>query len=194
MNNVSPSLARQSWFECVVDALRVERFAPAGYTIPPNIRVSVGFPKGSDQCKIVGQCWSPTASSDEHAELFISPILLDPVDIISTLGHEAGHATVGTGCGHRGPFKKCMLAIGLLPPMRSTPPSEDFKAWIADLISRIGPYPAGNLTVTKKQGTRLLKCQCAACGYLARVTQKWIVESGSPLCPTDKTPMEVAHG
>lgn len=191
MNNVSPSLARQQWFEQVVDALREERFGPAGYTIPANIRVSVGFPKGSDLCKIVGQCWSPTASSDAHAELFISPVLLDPIDIIGTMGHEAGHATVGTGYGHRGPFKKCMLAIGLLPPMRSTPPSEDFKEWVADLVSRIGPYPAGNLTIGKKQSTRMLRCQCATCGYLARVTKQWITTSGPPICPADKSPMIV---
>ena len=33
-----------------------------------------------------------------------------------------------------------------------------------------------------KQGTRLLKAQCSACGYTVRVTMKW-ASRGLPLCP-----------
>jgi hypothetical protein len=42
----------------------------------------------------------------------------------------------------------------------------------------------------KKQTTRLLKCECAECGYTARVTAKWIKDSGAPMCPTDQVLMQ----
>ena len=58
-------------------------------------------------------------------------------------------------------------------------------------LERIGPYPAGHLTDQKKQGTRLLKCQCASCGYLARVSQRWLTQGGPPICPTDRVAMEM---
>lgn len=39
--------------------------------------------------------------------------------------------------------------------------------------------------LNEKQGTRLLKCQCATCGYTVRVTRKWLGLAGPPICPTD---------
>lgn len=35
---------------------------------------------------------------------------------------------------------------------------------------------------SSKQGTRLLKCECGSCGYVVRVTQKWL-DVGLPVCP-----------
>jgi hypothetical protein len=34
-----------------------------------------------------------------------------------------------------------------------------------------------------KQTTRLIKCECAECGYLARVTRLWLDTKGAPQCP-----------
>lgn len=41
----------------------------------------------------------------------------------------------------------------------------------------------------KKKGTYLLKCECQSCGYIARVTAKWIDQAGEPICPQDQEPM-----
>jgi hypothetical protein len=41
-------------------------------------------------------------------------------------------------------------------------------------------------------GSRLLKCECGECGYVARTTQKWLDEVGAPLCPCNHAAMEVA--
>ncbi|HCF6730452.1 TPA: hypothetical protein NII60_000284 [Pseudomonas aeruginosa] len=38
-------------------------------------------------------------------------------------------------------------------------------------------------TAKKKQSTRLKKVECSECGYVARVTQKWLDKSGPPHCP-----------
>jgi hypothetical protein len=118
--------------------------------------------------------------------LFVSPMLTEAGRILDTLAHELVHATVGTKAGHGKPFKHCALKIGLVGPMRSTTAGPDFVAWAEALIARIGPYPAGFLTDTPKQGTRMLKCECSKCGYTARVSRKWLDLAGPPLCPADK--------
>ena len=172
--------------EAGVEALRV-KFADAGYSVPKQIRVSIGWPKRAGSCGAIGECWSIDASSDKHAELFISPQLTEGVRILDVLAHELDHATVGTAAGHGKAFKQCALAVGLQGPMRSTTASPEFATWAKALFKRIGPYPAGFLTDTPKQGTRLLRCECETCGYLARVASKWLSEAGPPICPTDQT-------
>jgi hypothetical protein len=187
---VTPSLERQQWLELAVEALR-EKFASAGYSVPEKIRVSIGWPKRAASCGAIGECWSVKASSDRHAELFISPQLTDGARIVDVLAHELVHATVGTDAGHGKLFKQCALKIGLVGPMRATTAGAEFVGWAEALFKRIGPYPAGFLTDTPKQGTRLIKCECANCGYNVRITRKWLTLAGPPICPTDKVSLVV---
>jgi hypothetical protein len=189
---VTPSLERQQWLERAVEALRT-RFADAGYTTPQKIRVSIGWPKRAASCGAIGECWATEASSDRHNELFVSPELTEGARILDVLAHEMVHATVGTGAGHRKPFKQCALTIGLQGPMRATTASPEFTAWTVTLMQRIGSYPAGFLTDSPKQKTRMLKCECLTCGYTVRITRKWLTLAGPPICPTDRIPL-VAEG
>jgi hypothetical protein len=184
----TPSLERHQWVELAAAALR-QRFTDAGYTVPVKVRVSIGWPKRAASCGAVGECWSPEASSDNHAELFVSPVMTDGLGIVHVLAHELVHATVGTSAGHGRAFKQCALRVGLVGPMRATTAGPELTEWIAALIERIGPYPAGFLTDMPKQGTRMLRCECEDCGYLARVTQKWLIKSGPPICPNDLVQM-----
>src|SRR5215471_8354626 len=162
---ITSSFARQQWLEAAVEALRA-KFADTGYAIPEKVRVSIGWPKRAATCGAIGECWATDASSDQHAELFISPELTEGARIVDVLAHELVHATVGTAAGHKKPFKQCALKIGLVGPMRATSAGPEFIAWC------IRPYPAGFLRDTPKQGTRMLKCECTICGYIARVSHK----------------------
>jgi hypothetical protein len=188
IGGVPPSLERAQWLEAGVEALRA-RFAGVGYVIPEKVRVSIGWPKRAASCGAIGECWATEASSDRHSELFVSPELIDGTRILDVLAHELVHATVGTGAGHKKPFKRCALAIGLQGPMRATTAGPEFAEWSQTLLKRIGPYPAGYLTDSPKQKTRLIKCECSVCGYIARVSQKWISAAGPPICPTDQASM-----
>jgi hypothetical protein len=188
IQRATSSLERQQWLELAVEALR-ERFAAAGYDIPDEIRFAIGWPKRATTCGAIGECWPTSSSSDQHAELFVSPVLTEGARILDVLAHELVHATIGAGAGHRKPFRDCALKIGLVGPMRATTAGPDFAAWAEALIARIGPYPAGYLIDVKKQSTRLLKCYCATCGYTVRITRKWLDLAGPPICPTDKVQM-----
>jgi hypothetical protein len=184
------SIARQVWLENGVKALRV-LFKQRDYEVPANVRVSIGWPKGSHgRGRPIGQCWSVEASSDKHAEIFISPELgtkTSSVRILGTLAHELAHAICGHEAGHKAPFKRCATAVGLEGPMTATTEGAEFVKWAKAHIAKVGPYPAGTLSLLerKKQSTRLIKCECAECGYVARVTRKWIDEVGAPHCPDD---------
>jgi hypothetical protein len=188
IQRATSSLERQQWLEYAVEALR-ERFAAVGYSIPTEIRFAIGWPKRATTCGAVGECWATSASSDRHAELFVSPELTEGGRILDVLAHELVHATVGTEVGHGKPFRDCALKIGLVGPMRSTTPGPEFTAWAAAFIQRVGLYPAGYLIDVKKQGTRMHKCACSRCGYTVRITRKWLTLAGPPICPTDRIPL-----
>jgi len=123
--------------------------------------------------------------------------------VLGVLGHEVTHAAVGLEAGHRGPFKQLALAIGLTGRMSATTEGEDFIRTFTPILESLGPYPHAELDARrwrknppgevrvssgpKAQGTRLHKVMCRHCGYVARVTMKWL-NLGMPVCPL------VGHG
>jgi len=172
IRRATSSSERQQWLELAVEALRA-RFAAVGYVIPMEIRFAIGWPKRATTCGAVGECWATSASSDRHAELFVSPELTEGARILDVLAHELVHATVGTGVGHKKPFRDCALKIGLVGPMRATTAGTEFQAWAEALM-------------------RLLKCECSRCGYTVRITRKWLTIAGPPICPTDHIRLTLA--
>jgi hypothetical protein len=170
--------------------------------------------------RVIGECWSPKASRDGHAEIFISPLLDDatgPHGVGATLVHELVHATVGNECGHRGAFKRVAEAVGLEGPMTATHAGGRLRELLGILLLGCGPYPHGRIVDRgmrvpepegprkpgrpktpepedrpadrpPKQGTRNLKVTCPTCGYVCRVTRKWL-DIGAPICPTDRESM-----
>ena len=68
-------------------------------------------------------------------------------------------------------------------------PGEELAEKLEKIGEKLGPYPHASLMINKREGkqtTRLLKVQCPECGYVARVTRKWLDEVGGPLCPVHK--------
>jgi hypothetical protein len=190
------SLTRQGWLERVVAALR-DLFKAKGYVVPASVRVSIGWPRGSHgRGRAIGQCWAIEASSDKYNEIFISPELgSDSIEVIGVLTHELVHAVVGTKAGHKRPFKQCAEAVGLVGKMTSTKEGDELRRWASARIDEIGKYPAGSLALhmRQKQTTRLIKCECGVCGYVARVARKWIDDVGAPICPLHPQEMDVAR-
>ena len=186
----TPSETRQHWLEDATRDLR-KHFGKCGFDVPENLRVSIGWPKGSrGGRKAIGQCWAATVCSDKHFEIFVSPGLRDSATIFGVLAHELVHATVGLEHGHKSPFKQCALAIGLEGKMTATTNGPEMQERAVAYIERAGEYPAGAIDAAgqKKQSTRLIKCECPACGYVVRVAQKWL-DTGLPICPCNEEAM-----
>jgi hypothetical protein len=187
------SVQRQLWLTAALEELRV-RFHKAGFELPEQLRISLGWPKGGSGTEKIGQYFAPKVSGDEHHEIFISPKLDDPVRLIGVTAHELAHAVAGAEAGHKAPFKRVAVAVGLNGPMRATEESEEFAKWVRDeVLPIIGEYPAAAITIPEraKQTTRMVKCECPQCGCLARMTREWIEKTGGPICGLDMTRMVV---
>lgn len=184
---------REAWLEAAIDKLR-PWFITNGYTVPQNVRVTCGFPSRSAmpaRKQRIGECWSDTASKGKVFEIFISPFLDKPLDVAAVLAHELVHATVGLKVGHKAPFKRCAVAIGLEGRMTATKAGEKFISWFNDQVFSV--YPHQRMIAKphdKKQTTRLIKCQCGGCGYTVRTTRAWLDNAGAPICPACETQME----
>jgi hypothetical protein len=182
----TPLTTREAWLIHFADKYLWPRIEAAGGNRPQKYRVSVGFPKGRRGCKghSIGQCWAEEVSADQTCEIFVSPEL-DATSAVSVLVHECCHASVGVKYGHRAPFKKLALAVGLSGPMRATVPSAGLEATIAEWIASESAYPHSPFspaTSPTKPGSRLLKASCDSCGYTVRVTRQWL-DVASPVCP-----------
>jgi hypothetical protein len=182
----SPLTTREAWLTHFAEKYLWPRIEAAGAHRPHKYCVSVGFPRGRRGSKghSIGQCWSQEVSADKTCEIFVSPEL-DATLAVGVLAHECCHASVGVTHGHRSPFKKLALAIGLSGPMRATVPSPEFeeaiRAWVA--AEPVYPHaPLSALTSPTHPGSRLLKARCEMCGYTVRVTRQWL-DVASPVCP-----------
>ena len=178
---------REEWLGRMVDALR-PTFAEHGYPLPERIRVSCGWPSRSAlsrKAKRIGEAWSHRCSGDGAHETFLSPVLADPIDVGAVLVHELVHHAVGVEHGHKGPFRKLAVAVGLTGRMTATTAGDALRAHLHALAERLGPYPHAVLTGTdgrKKQPTRMLKVTCADCGCIVRMTRQWLDTVGAPTC------------
>lgn len=186
---------REQWLTEAVAAL-APIVEDEGYKIPP-VHVSVGFPSrgGLSKKRVIGQCWHPSASDDGVPHIFISPLLDDPLDVLSTLLHEVIHAMT-PGEGHKGGFVEIAKKVGFTSPWTSTPMGDDLHPRLDKIASRLGDYPHSKLNPAespiKKQTTRMLKVECPESGYLVRMTRKWLDEVGAPKCPCHDETMEEA--
>lgn len=171
---------REPWLAAASVAIQHSVFTRAGIEAAQweqrRYRVACGFPigyRGSRSGKVtLGQAFDPSISADGTVEVFINPILDKPLDVLAVLVHELGHVWAGIQCGHRGEFARIARAVGLVGPLTSTVAGEQLAADLAQIAAMLGAYPHAKVdpNARKKQGTRLLKLQCSACNWTARVS------------------------
>jgi hypothetical protein len=189
----SNDLLREGWLRDAVELIERDLIKSAGYALPKaGVQVSVGFPRGrtGKGQHSIGQCWSHKCSAGDVHEIFISPEIGKPARVLDVLIHELAHVIAGVEAGHKKEFCKVALALGLEGKMTATKAGEKLTTQITGWLKKLPKYPHHQLNVTdsvgtgpKKQGTRLIKAECDACGYAIRVTQKWLFGAGNPTCP-----------
>jgi len=177
---------REEWLKAAVDELRPV-FQSVEFPLPGKIRVTCGFPSSRARAnhRHIGEHWSPSASSDGHHEILISPVVDDPLKVFSTLVHELCHAATD-GHGHDSVFTKCARSLWLEGKPTATFAGDTFTENFANMLESLGHYPHASLNVganKKTQSTRMLKATCS-CGYTVRLTKKW-ADIGLPYCPVE---------
>lgn len=181
-------MTREDWLNAFAKAAAPE-FARVGAPLPAEVRVSIGFPSSGIRSKAIGECWSKLASGDQHFEIFVHPELQgSDARVADVLTHELVHAAVGLEAKHGPVFKKIAVALGLEGKMTATIAGDEWRRWAEPILAELGPMPGASLASAisnrKKQGTRMLKLTCTACGFSCRTTKKHIEAAGDGLiCP-----------
>jgi hypothetical protein len=176
---------REQWLRSAVEALKPD-FRSAGYTVPNKLRASCGWPATGgtrSKNKTIGMCHQADNSADGHYEIFIHPGLDQPIEVLETLVHEIGHAVLPSGTGHKKPFARLCVAIGLDGKPTATHASDNLRNRLQEVADNLGKYPHGALSAGgETQGTRLLAVRCTQCECVVRMTAKWLDEVGAPTC------------
>lgn len=186
---------REEYLNAFIDKAR-PHFERVNAPLPSNVRVAVGFTSRGMKGSRIGECWSDVASADGHFEIFIKPTMDSVSRICDVLTHELIHAAVGLDKGHNAHFKRVSTSLGLTGKATATQAGEEWFRWALPIISELGVMPYGALTgdqssARKKQKTALLKVECPACGWLARVTAKHITAHSFLSCPVPDCPAEL---
>ncbi len=196
------------------------RLDDAGFPVPrtkagdPKMTVTLGFPSSKGiavKNRAIGEAWSADRVSSDTPAIFISQVIPsktkeDRIQLLGVLLHEMIHATVGNKCGHKGPFKRAAIAVGLAGKMTATyvPDANSchagLHAFLGGIVDKLGAAPWGTIDTSgqKKQTTRMIKCQCGDCGFIFRTSSKWIEEVtyrvGNMNCPDPSCEGDVLIG
>lgn len=181
---------REEWLQAAIEMIR-PTFVSKGYRIPDDCQVSCGFASTGLRSHHIGQCWSRKSSSDGRNQIFISPALHEPLEVMDTLVHELVHAVDDCQHKHGREFKKIAVKVGLEGPMRSASAGKELKQHLAELAAKLGPYPHGRLKVYHRKVTNAPRprAKCPACGFTVPMLKRFLVY-GPPICPKDKIAME----
>jgi hypothetical protein len=180
---------REGWLLAAVDLMR-PWLAEHALEIPPTIHVSVGWPSRSalsQRRQRLGECWYGETSKDGFPQLFISPVIADSSRVLDVLLHEMLHTAMPVTVKHGPRFAKAAKQLGLEGKPTATVAGAELLKRLKAVVRQLEPMPHAGLTATTKhkpQSTRLLKAEAAdCCGYIVRVTRKWVDDEGCPLCP-----------
>jgi len=184
----APYDTREAWLNAAVDKLRTEIFGEQ-YPVP-EVRVSVGWSGGrGPKANTIGQCWPGESASDSVGQIFISPVLAEPVKVLETLVHEMVHAInhANGETGHRTPFKRIAEPIGLEGKMTATHAGEELAEKLKEIGNGLGKYPHAAINLQDKpkvQKTYMLKfVSPEEPDFFVRMTASKLEEYGAPRDP-----------
>lgn len=194
------TLNREAWLQAAVAKLR-PMFQGHNYVVP-DIAVSVGWPSRgatSPSKKVFGQCWFGEMTADGKPQIFLSPLLDEVCEptkgVLPVLVHELCHTIAGFDAAHGPKFFAVAKKLGLEGKPTSTVSGADLTERLTQIAVELGAFPHSKIVlpdaIAKKQTTRMKKCECSACGYVARTVKKWLDLFGAPICPCNKQQMKI---
>lgn len=152
-------------------------------------RVSCGWPscKGlAGRGRVVGECTAKEASKGKVCEIFISPLLDQPLEVAGTLCHEIAHVAAGVYAQHGKEFVRVCRAVGLTKGKPTTiMPGDRLNARLSKLIETQGEYPHQCIQPVLRKVEKIsttARLMCEVCGCRLSMSLKWLESAGPPLC------------
>ena len=188
---------REAWLGAAVKEVS-KLFKAIDHEVP-TVRVSVGWPGGRGKKQgVIGQCFATTSATDKVAQIFVSPVVVEPIKTLVVVAHELVHAVDDCKSGHKSGFIKIARELGFTPKWTVATPetiSEELREKLEAIAEKLGSYPHAAIVPSERpvvQKTYMLKVLCVEDpSYFIRMTSGKIEEYGTPLCPCHHLEMEV---
>lgn len=135
--------------------------------------------------RVLGECHAGKHSKAGVHELFITPLLDDPIEVGGVVVHEMAHVGAGVEAQHGPKFVKVCRHVGLTKNKpTSAAPGEKLVEQLKKMAEKLGPYPHKALIhqlrpVKPKKDVTL---RCGGCGCLVRISINWLDKAGPPTC------------
>lgn len=182
-----PNVNREAWLRAAYAILRKELLPEA----PVNVAISWSFPsKGATAVRKrrIGECWSKNGIGGKvegDRVILVSPTITEELTLLDTLLHEAVHASLPPGVGHRKQFSQLAKRVGLLKPWTATKRGPELETKLKTMLEKLPAWPGGHLIPHTSQVSRQLKAECD-CGRILRMSKK-VAEGGSVICGVCKS-------
>lgn len=160
-----------------------------GFNIPGRYRLTCGWPcrKGlGKRSRVIGECHAAESSKAGIHEIFISPLLDQPLEVAGTVCHELAHVAAGIKAAHGKGFVKVCQHVGLTKGKPThVMPGARLNEKLQQVVERMGEYPHQAIVpvyreVKKQRST--VTVLCSECGCKATMSAKWLTSSGLPTC------------
>lgn len=135
--------------------------------------------------RVVGECHALESSKGGLHEIFISPVLDEPLEVAGTVCHELAHVAAGIPAGHGKGFVKVCRHVGLTKNRpTSAMPGEILLGRLRRWVEPLGAYPHQAIAPAQRPAKprTSVKLACTSCGCACTMGIKWIAEVGPPTC------------
>lgn len=180
----SVDTTREAWLTKVGTAMQ-GWFVDLGFPLPA-FEIRTGFPSVGRRSPNITESW--TQDDGASYVIFVRPDRSDSIEVAAAVAFQLCRIAVGERDSHGYLFRHLAISIGLKGTKSESPPGTLFKELAKPLLENAGPLPSPDITPTDqekktRQTTRLVKVACEECGYVVRVSRKWLDDVGPPLCP-----------
>lgn len=176
-------ITRDEWLHAVASAMR-PWFADLDFPVP-EIEIRSGFPSTGSRGGNTAESWAQ--EDDASFVVFVRPDRSDPVEVAGAIAHQMCKIACGAKDTHGHLFRHLAISIGLKGRKTEAKPGTLFVKLLTPILKQVGELPSPEMEPAvqqpAKQTTRQIKVTCLKCGYVARVSRKWLEKVGPPLCP-----------
>lgn len=185
---------REAWLNRAATIMR-KAWVKRGVEVPVDVQLSCGFPGGGSPRRRIGECWPRSRSERKVNQVFVSPILGNPVEALDVLGHELLHSVDDCKSKHGYAFSKSSRLVGYSGGKQSGVESVDARKLVARIIKKLGAYPHGAVILAPKKqkaSNGLHKYECPDDGDVLYTTEKKVDEFDVPCCRACGEPMQAS--
>jgi hypothetical protein len=170
-----------------------------GFRVAPY-RVTCGWPSRGAvglKSRVIGQCHGAQSSKGGFHELFISPVLEEPLQVAGVICHEMAHVVAGVEANHGAGFVKVCKHAGITGSKpKQAMPGPKLNDDLKKMLESMGDYPHAAIVPQFKEVVKppsSFSLVCSECGCKVTMSAKWIEEVGPPTCFCGG-PFELAGG